>query len=176
MRLDNFFSVPMPEQILSALMDAIRVTNSSGFHCGKCPSDTDRQIAKMIDKCFEEFPDPVNVFVRELKRKLGDAVRVDVDDRTIIGRAVVEDGQVVELEEAYGYSHEVEVLADGKPVALVYIDEIAECNDGELRIEVEAYIDDIYDDQVKKLFCTKFSDSSLCEDAQATYITEGESF
>jgi len=175
MRLDHFFSVPTSKQILDALMDAIRATNSSGFHCGQCPSDVEKRIAK-INECFEEFSDPTNVFIRELKRKLGNYVKVDVDDRTIMGRAVVEDGRVVSLEEAYGYSHEVEVFVDSRPVALVYIDEIAECNDDELRIKVEAYIDDIYDDEIKKLFCTKYSDSALCEDAQAIHITEGEGF
>jgi len=167
---------PTFEQILNALIDAVSVANATGLHCGACPDDdVEKRIAK-INECFEEFPDPTSAFVRELKRKLGGAVRVDVDDRTIMGRAVVEDGRVVEFEEAYGYSHEVKVFVNDKPVALVYIDEIAECNDGELRIKVESYVDDIYDDEVKKLFCTKYSDSALCEDAQATYITEGEGF
>jgi len=157
---------PTPEQILNALMDAISDTNATGFHCGQCPDDVEKRIDK-INECFEEFPDPTDVFVNSLKSKLGDAIHTDVDDRTIIGMAVVEDGQLVEFEEAYGYSHKIEVFVDSKPIALVYTDEVAKCDDGDLEISVETYIDKIYDDEVKKLFCSKYSDSALCNSTGA---------
>jgi len=156
---------PTPEQILNALIDAINKVKENMLYCQSCPRDKEHFIY-MAEDCLDKLSDAVGIFIDAVKSHLND-VETDVSEFTIQGAVELADGRVVAVKDVVGYSYEVELSVGGRSIATVVVEEKVQCEDGRVVARADAYIGDIHDSETKALFCTKYSDSELCDNTGA---------
>jgi len=148
------------EQIVDALINAINKVNSIALCCNPCPSDKDLFIYAAVC-CLNDLLSNVLIALDAVKEHIN-GVSFNVDELTTQGVVKLSNDSVVATRDVVGYSYKVKVVMGDKPIAVVVIKEKAQCEDERLVAKTEAYIDKIYDDIVRQVYCAKVTDNTLC--------------
>jgi len=138
-------------EVLSKIVEKI-----SGVHvvCGACGN-----VYKM-ERCLRRYANAVPA-LEEMVKRVG--ATVDVVSLVHVGYYECCGGLKRHMNRI-GYHSDVEIIVDGKPVAVVTIHEYVTCDGGALTLRAKVYVSKFYDEEVKTSYCKRAPDVSCVHD------------